>query len=360
MRLVHMRDAASEALQFVSGITREQFQTERMRQRAVTNCVQEIGEAAARTSDESRARVPSLPWPKIVGMRHILVHSYFDIDVGAIWRVVVNELPELVRVIDAALSVWPVATTSVPLDRRPVMGVDGCPAGWCAFVGESAAHLQFHVFADLASLWSVGASCRLVLIDVPIGLPDTKRQCDLEARSRLGAEGQSRVFPAPPRAAVYADTYAEAKRRSQRAAGFLPSIQAWNIFGKIREVDTWLRQVPGARAIIRECHPEVCFWGLSGHTLPSKHGRKHVPGSKHEALARRTQVLDPFVPDINEVIAKARMGYPRSAVSDDDILDALVATVTAMAPPELLRTLPETPTRDDESLAIEMVYRVRK
>lgn len=107
LRVVHMRDAATEALQFLKGITREQFHTERMRQRAVTNCVQEIGEAAARTSDEARARVPAPPWPKIVGMRHILVHAYVDIDVNAVWRVVVNELPELVRGIDAALSAWP-------------------------------------------------------------------------------------------------------------------------------------------------------------------------------------------------------------------------------------------------------------
>ena len=47
-----------------------------------------VGEAAARVSDEARARIPGLPWPRMVGMRHILVHAYYRVDYDAVWRVV--------------------------------------------------------------------------------------------------------------------------------------------------------------------------------------------------------------------------------------------------------------------------------
>jgi uncharacterized protein with HEPN domain len=51
-----------------------------------------------------RERVPALPWPKMVGMRHILVHAYYDIDCDAVWRVVDENLPELIEALEAALT----------------------------------------------------------------------------------------------------------------------------------------------------------------------------------------------------------------------------------------------------------------
>jgi uncharacterized protein with HEPN domain len=50
---------------------------------------------------------PSLPSPKMVGMRHILIHAYFEIDGDAVWRVVVEHLPDLIRELEEALSNTP-------------------------------------------------------------------------------------------------------------------------------------------------------------------------------------------------------------------------------------------------------------
>lgn len=106
-RLLHMRDAAREALQFSQGRTREELDRDRLLLRGLTYSVLVIGEAAARVSPAARTRVPELPWPKIVGMRHLLVHAYFKIDADAVWRVVQRELPVLVEQIDRALAEWP-------------------------------------------------------------------------------------------------------------------------------------------------------------------------------------------------------------------------------------------------------------
>lgn len=62
---------------------------------AVMRNIQIIGEAASRTSKPFRERTPHLEWPKIIGMRHRLVHDYFEIEENIIWRVVSDHLPPL-------------------------------------------------------------------------------------------------------------------------------------------------------------------------------------------------------------------------------------------------------------------------
>jgi uncharacterized protein with HEPN domain len=44
-----------------------------------------------------------VPWAKIIGMRHVLVHRYFEIDRDLVWSVVTVDLPELKQRIEAIL-----------------------------------------------------------------------------------------------------------------------------------------------------------------------------------------------------------------------------------------------------------------
>jgi len=69
-----MLEATRDASRFVSGRQRSDLDTDAMLLRALTNAVQEIGEAAARLSDQARERVPGIPWGQVVAMRHVLVH----------------------------------------------------------------------------------------------------------------------------------------------------------------------------------------------------------------------------------------------------------------------------------------------
>ena len=66
--------------------------------------LQVIGEAARSLSATVKNRHPEIPWPKIIGMRHILVHDYFDIDLPLVWNVVERELPELKKQVTAILN----------------------------------------------------------------------------------------------------------------------------------------------------------------------------------------------------------------------------------------------------------------
>jgi uncharacterized protein with HEPN domain len=57
--------------------------------------LQIIGEAASRVSNELRARHPEVAWGGMIGMRHVLVHGYFETDKELIWRVVEQDIPKL-------------------------------------------------------------------------------------------------------------------------------------------------------------------------------------------------------------------------------------------------------------------------
>ncbi len=93
--LLDMLVAARDAMAYAEGLSFADLKRNREKQRAIVNAVQEVGEAASRISLEFRNAHPSIPWPDIVGMRHHLVHAYFDIDLSLVWDTVRNDLPAL-------------------------------------------------------------------------------------------------------------------------------------------------------------------------------------------------------------------------------------------------------------------------
>lgn len=95
--LLDMLTYAREALSFCEGISWEQFAANRMLQMATQHALQVIGEAAFKVSREFRDAHPEIPWVRIVGLRHRLVHDYPRIELPKVWVVVMNHLPDLVH-----------------------------------------------------------------------------------------------------------------------------------------------------------------------------------------------------------------------------------------------------------------------
>lgn len=104
IRLMHMVDAAREAIGYTMGRTREDLATDTMLTRALVNCLAVIGEAAVRICPETRSRDDSIPWIQIVGMRNRLIHAYFDIDHDEIWKAVKEDLPTLISRLQTILN----------------------------------------------------------------------------------------------------------------------------------------------------------------------------------------------------------------------------------------------------------------
>lgn len=93
-RLLDMRDAI-ERIEKYTARGRDAFDQEDWIQVWVVHHLQIIGEAARGLSDAKRDRMTQIPWRKIVGMRHVLVHQYFEIDRELVWSVVCDHLPAL-------------------------------------------------------------------------------------------------------------------------------------------------------------------------------------------------------------------------------------------------------------------------
>ena len=83
---------------------RQAFEDDELIQNWFVRHLQIIGEAARALPQEIGDRVSDVPWSKIVGMRHILVHDYFAVDTQVVWDVVERDLPNLKRKIEALLT----------------------------------------------------------------------------------------------------------------------------------------------------------------------------------------------------------------------------------------------------------------
>ena len=233
------------------------------------------------------------------------------------------------------------------------VGVDVSKGKWLTVKLAKDEPCEVSLFDTIRDIWDSYEASKLILIDIPIGLREKgneERQCDKEARRLLGWPRRSSVFRVPCRATLEAANYDAAKEINKDMTGgkSLP-IQSWSIIPKIKEVDGFLYENISARSRIKEIHPEVCFWALNdGKPMTSN---KKTPDGFHE----RIKVLRRVCNQTDTVIQIAKSKF-QGKIADDDILDALVAVVTALVGERKVLTLPEKPEIDVRGLPMEMIY----
>ena len=89
---------------FTTGYTLETLSSDIKTQHAVIRNLEVIGEAVTRLTDDFRAAHPEAEWRKIAGLRNILIHEYFGIDLEIIWDIITHKLPVLAERIKQILS----------------------------------------------------------------------------------------------------------------------------------------------------------------------------------------------------------------------------------------------------------------
>jgi uncharacterized protein with HEPN domain len=89
---------------YTAGIDFEQFEAAQQTQHAVLFNLQVIGEAAGKLAPALRETYPSLPWTQMIGMRNVIVHGYFSINLTIIWKTITEELPVLKTQLAALLA----------------------------------------------------------------------------------------------------------------------------------------------------------------------------------------------------------------------------------------------------------------
>ncbi len=81
--------------EYTQGMSEEQFMKDVRTQDAVIRRLEIIGEAAKNISEDIKDKHPDIAWRQMAGMRDVLIHGYFGVNLERVWRVVEHDLPEL-------------------------------------------------------------------------------------------------------------------------------------------------------------------------------------------------------------------------------------------------------------------------
>jgi predicted RNase H-like nuclease len=185
------------------------------------------------------------------------------------------------------------------------LGVDAARGGWIAVALRDGTFAEAVLERRFPALLERFAEAAVVGVDVPIGLPalGARRRADEAARAVVGPR-RSSVFFTPPRVALEAPTYGEA-----RALAPGTSAQGWALRTAILDVD----RVSDQR--VHEVHPEVSFAVLARAPLPFA---KRTWNGQHQRL---------------RLLAGAGVELPErldaGLVAADDVLDAAIAAWSA-------------------------------
>ena len=87
--------AINQIEEFTKELNFEQFVANKLCLYAVVYHIQIIGEATYKLTKEYRAKHSNMPWKMMEGMRHVLVHDYYNIKPQIVWGVVKKDIPSI-------------------------------------------------------------------------------------------------------------------------------------------------------------------------------------------------------------------------------------------------------------------------
>jgi uncharacterized protein with HEPN domain len=110
-RLRHMLSAI-DAIERYRDRDRAAFEQDELLQARFLLHLHIIGEDTRTLPDAVRAIAPDVPWNKIIGMRNILVHGYFNIDRDIVWEAATRDAPALRPLVERPLHMLDSADSS--------------------------------------------------------------------------------------------------------------------------------------------------------------------------------------------------------------------------------------------------------
>jgi len=101
-----MVEACDRVMEYTAGLNAASFRGDRKTIDAVVRNLEVLGEAAKRVSDRIRSQAPGVPWREIAGLRDVLIHDYFGIDLDIVCDVALVKVPRLRCVLDDVLRLF--------------------------------------------------------------------------------------------------------------------------------------------------------------------------------------------------------------------------------------------------------------
>jgi predicted RNase H-like nuclease len=233
------------------------------------------------------------------------------------------------------------------LPYKLLAGVVPCRGGWLVASGKLVG-IQVHpedpkVVETFREIVDSVPLYEVVAVTLPIGLPTAPhrggRQADQEARRILGFPHAGAIGSTPTRTALQAANYDAARQ----ANGGLLDVVTWQLFPKIREVDSEMQ--PYLQRQVYEVRPELSFFQLN-ENVKMKHTKDSVRGHKErETLLRRR------MPGSERVLDAQLDGVRLTHLTDAAVTLWTARRIVARA----ISRLPTDPEWDDNGLRMEIV-----
>lgn len=87
--------AVSNIEEYIDSLGFDEFKANKLVRDAVIRNLEIIGEAAKNVPKEIQRNYSEIEWREIAGLRDILIHRYFEVNMRIIWDIVKNKLPDL-------------------------------------------------------------------------------------------------------------------------------------------------------------------------------------------------------------------------------------------------------------------------
>ena len=94
-RLQDILQATEKIENYLGRITWNEFKKSDIVIDAVVRNLEIIGEASNNIPPKIRSSYSEIPWDVMYGMRNILIHEYFGVDMNIVWHTAKNNLPPL-------------------------------------------------------------------------------------------------------------------------------------------------------------------------------------------------------------------------------------------------------------------------
>ena len=99
--LAHILESAEQIEAYTKDLTKEDFLRSPIVQDAVLRRFEIVGEATKHLPKNFREKFPDVPWSEIAGMRDIITHEYFGVDLELVWNTIKKDLPRLKKQLSA-------------------------------------------------------------------------------------------------------------------------------------------------------------------------------------------------------------------------------------------------------------------
>lgn len=100
--LGHMLQALERVSTLAAAISEDDLASDWKKQNALIRELEVLGEAAGRVSLNFVAVHPEIPWKEITGLRHKLIHDYFEVDLQIVWHTATINVPAILPFVSAA------------------------------------------------------------------------------------------------------------------------------------------------------------------------------------------------------------------------------------------------------------------